>query len=65
MPKDRRTITSIENGANGKTGKKLGIPSQVETANIPGFQSLEIVSLEYALPDALKTYARLTHHHKY
>ncbi len=58
MPKDRCTTTSIENGADGKTGGKSGAPPQVETANIPSFQSLGIVSLECALPNDLKTYVK-------
>ncbi len=58
MSKDRRTITNIENGADGKTGGKLGVLPQVEIANILGFQSSRIVSLECAIPDDLKTYAR-------
>ena len=46
------TTKSIENGVDGRTN----ILPQVETANIPVFQLLGIISLERALPDDLKTY---------
>ena len=49
---DRCTTTSIEN----ETNKKTDALPQIEIANILGFQFLEIVSLERALPDNLKTY---------
>ena len=66
MPKNRRTITSIQNRADGKSG---ALP-QVEIANILDFQFLKIVSLEHTLLDDLKTYIHWQttsppHHHKY